>query len=291
MSDVPSVNEQIAQAWSRVPAGERRELATRANLKGAQACLLALLFGTTLAFCFKENTILLGMLALLPVLYQVVATREWIEGKPRLAISYFVAEKAAAQYARHYNTADASVKVLFKGIVTPPTGAMQEPSPGDSPKKVSVWVALFGDRLIMFSEHPEGARLEFLQSLGEQLIVSSDTAGDPDMAPDIIFLDVRSTDVDEPTRWTLQSICPQALATCLRKVQFYSEQIRAEKQRRAALAAEKARLEQERLELRRQELLRIEEERQAHELAKRQQLNEELAEKAPTKPEPAAPHP
>jgi hypothetical protein len=282
MSDVNSVQEQIKQAWQKVPAGERRELSTRANLKGAQACLLTLIFGVTLAFCFKEPTILLALLAFIPVFYQVVATREWLEGKPRIAITYFVAEKAATQYARHHKVPDYSVRLLFKGTLIAPVAEPLDPSlPGYIPNKPSVWVALFYDRLIMFSEHPEGARLEFSHPLGEGLSAFSDTSDDPDVTPEALYVETSTEGAASPKRWTLQSPYGEALMACERKIRLYGEQIRAEKARLAAEAAEKARLEQERLELLHQQQLRIEEERRAQELAERHQLIEELSSVAP----------
>jgi len=278
MSDVQSVQEQISQAWQRVPAGERRELATRANLKGAQACLLALIFGVTLAFCFKESTILLALVAFIPVFYQVVATREWLEGKPRIAITYFVAEKAAMQYARHFRSADPSVRLLFKGTLTSPPTEPADPSISDAaPRSSSVWVALLSNRLIMFSEHNDGARIEFSEPLGDELSVSSDSSDDPNTRPDSLYLEVSHSDTPEVRRWTLRAPCGETLAACERKIRLYGEQIRAEKARRAAEAAEKSRLEEERLEQARQERLRIEERRRAQELADRQQLIEELS--------------
>jgi hypothetical protein len=286
MSDVTSVQEQINQAWQKVPAGERRELSTRANLKGAQACLLALIFGVTLAFCFKEPTILLALLAFIPVFYQVVATREWLEGKPRIAITYFVAEKAATQYARHHKVSDYSVRLLFKGTLIAPVAEPLDPSlPGYIPNKPSVWVALFYDRLLMFSEHPDGARLEFSQPLGDGLTVFSDATEDPDATPGELYFEIATEGEASPERWTLQSPYGESLAACERKIRLYGEQIRAEQARRAAEAAEKTRLEQERLELLRQEQLRIEEQRRAQDLADRQQLIEELSSVIPPEQE------
>lgn len=286
MSDVTSVQEQIKQAWQRVPPGERRELSSRANLKGAQACLLALIFGATLSFCFKEPTILLALLAFCPVFYQVVATREWREGKPRIAITYFVAEKAAAQYARHLKVSDCSVRLLFRGTLIEP--AAEPIDPTYAPNNPSVWVALFYNRLIMFSEHLEGARLEFSQSLGEGFSVFSDATDDPDAIPEALYLEITTEDEATPRRWSLQSAYGESLAACERKIRLYGEQIRAEHARLAALAAEKARLERERLELLQQQRLRLEEERQAQELEDRQQLIAELSSASTTAQEVAA---
>jgi hypothetical protein len=288
MSDVTSVQEQIKQAWQKVPTGERRELATRANLKGAQACLLAVLFAGTLAFCFKEPTVLLALLAFIPVFYQVVATREWLEGKPRIAITYFVAEKTATQYARHYRVSDYSVRLLFKGTLSAPVPEPLDPAPpGYTPKKPSVWVALFYDRLLMFSEHPEGARLEFSQALSEGLSAFSDASEDPDVIPESLYLETTTEADAQPQRWTLQSAHGETLVACERKIRLYGEQIRAEQARRTAELAEKVRLEQARLELLRQEQLRIEEERRAQEIAGRQQLIEELSSAVSSSPPPA----
>lgn len=286
MSDVTSVQEQISQAWHRVPAGERRELATRANLKGAQACLLALVFGVTLSFCFKEPTLLLALLAFIPILYQVIATREWIEGKPRIAISYFVAEKTACQYARHYGTTDPSVRLLFKGTVVPPApDAAESDLPETSQTRRAVWIALFSDRLVMFSERPDGARLEFMHPLGTSLVVLSEGLGDDRDKTNTMYVDVEGAEGNGHRRWVVHGTCPETLAACERKVQHYTELIRVEQERRAALAAEKARLEQERLELRRQERLQLEEQRQAQQLAERKQLIEELSAETSPKPD------
>jgi hypothetical protein len=278
MSDVTSVQEQIKQAWQRVPAGERRELSSKADLKGAQACLLAIIFGGTLSFCFKEPTILLALLAFCPVFYQVVATREWLEGKPRIAITYFVAEKTATRYARHVKASDSAARLLFKGTLIDPTAeTLNQTIPGFIPNNPSVWVALFYDRLIMFSEHAEGARLEFSQSIGEGLSVSSDATDDPNEIPEALYLETKTEGEGAPKRWCLHSSYGECLAACERKIKLYSEQIQAEQARRAAEAAEKARIERERLQLIEQERLRIEEERRAQELADRQQLIDELS--------------
>lgn len=267
MSDTTSVQEQIKHSWQKVPTGERRELASKASLKGVHACLLALIFGTTLAFCFKQPTVLLALLAFVPVFYQVVATREWLERKPRVAITYFVAEKTATRYAHHYRVSDYSVRLLFKGTLAAPTLEPLDPSvPGYAPSKSSVWVALFYDRLIMFSENTGGARLEFSHPLGESLLVFSDASDAPEVVPQALTLEIKTAEETQPQRWTLESPYGETLAVCECKIRLYGEEIRAEQARLAAKAAEKARLRQERLDSLRQEQLRIQEERRAQEL-------------------------
>lgn len=267
MSDTTSVQEQIKHSWQKVPTGERRELASKASLKGVHACLLALIFGTTLAFCFKQPTVLLALLAFVPVFYQVVATREWLEGKPRVAITYFVAEKTATRYAHHYRVADYSVRLLFKGTLSAPVPEPLDPSvPGYSPSKSNVWVALFYDRLIMFSENTGGARLEFSHPLGDTLVAFSDTSDSPEIVPQALYLEITKGEDTQPQRWTLESPYGETLAVCERKIRLYGEEIRAEQARLAAKAAEQARLRQERLDSLRQEQLRMREELRAREL-------------------------
>jgi hypothetical protein len=292
MSDTTSVQEQIKQSWQKVPTGERRELATKASLKGVHACLLALIFGVTLAFCFKQPSALLALLAFVPVLYQVMATREWLEGKPRISITYFVAEKTAVRYAHHYQVADYSVRLLFKGTLSAPVLEPLDPSvPGYSPSKSSVWVALFYDRLIMFSENTGGARLEFSHPLGDALLAFSDASDDTEVAPRALYLEIKRADHTQPQRWTLESPYGETLAVCERKIRLYAEEIRAEQARLAAKTAEIARLRQERLDSLRQEQLRIQEERRARDLGEQDTPIVQLSNDAPPRPELGAPAP
>jgi hypothetical protein len=88
-----------------------------------------------------------------------------------------------------------------------------------SPKEV--WITLFPESLLMFSENSGGARLEFNRSIIEGLSITLDQPEDLDGNPIAQQLIIHTTGEDESEeRWLVTSRHPSALIACERKVRF-----------------------------------------------------------------------
>jgi hypothetical protein len=243
MSDTNPLEAQFKKIWQKVPQEERSEILTRAQGKAVEVCSLVTIFGCTAAFGLDMPWILLGVAALLPVLFQVVVTRTWIDSKPQTIARYFMASRTATQYARALGITNPAPKTIFRGSLLP----IREPDPAMDPEfateyaeevasatpiQKEVWISLFSDSLVMFSENPEGARLEFKSSILHDFAVNLDSPEDMSGNPLPQQLVIQAAEEDGSlSRWLVTSPHTSSLLACERKVRFFI-------QRAEALAAE-----------------------------------------------------
>lgn len=234
MTDSTPLEQQLHELWPKVPEEERLQLLAYTKSKALENCALLTVIGGSTAIGLQMPGILLAVLVTLPILYQVVAARLWLEVKPRTLIQYFVASLTASRFAQSLNSSDPSVKLIFKGSLQP------VPLDDDVPPETQelfaeelesevapprdVWISLFPDSLVMISESDAGARLEFGHSTLNDFAVALDTPEDTEPTQKESRLLIQTTSEDAVTgRWVLSSPYPSMLVACERKIRFFAE--------------------------------------------------------------------
>jgi hypothetical protein len=235
------------ETWQKMPAEEQRELLELAHGKGLEVCFLTAVFAATCAYGLKLPWILIGLALLLPVLYQVVITRIWHEVKPQLIARYLVASKTAAKYAEFLHAPERELKLIFRGSARPDIDDFHR-DPNDEfaaehaqevaneeGKAKDVWISLFPQSLIIFSENTGGAKLEFAGSLINNLSITLEIPEGPEAkeSPQILVIESRSNS-GERTKWVISSRQQSALIACERKFRFFVQRELARKTEQAA---------------------------------------------------------
>jgi hypothetical protein len=193
------VEAHFKKAWQRVPHEERQAILNTARAKGFDTCALVAIFGCSAALSLRMPWILACVATVIPVLYQVIINRVWRELKPKITATYFTASHTANLYAEKLNLERANIRQIFRGKLSELPSVYSEIKedesidsteakdlstkliedwdgsdhgfrPPDSAddhhtKYRDVWVCLFHDTMILFSENPDGAKLELSRSL------------------------------------------------------------------------------------------------------------------------------
>lgn len=146
---------------------------SRAHASGVLTCLIALIISGTIAVALKLPWAFWSVLIFTPFIFQFAAGKAWRDIRPRTLLSYLAARSAARRYAFVHNARDMNLSLLFRGYCEhifeseDVTGALEAAIANT--KEAEVWIALFGDSVIMISERPGGARCEFGHQINTRL--------------------------------------------------------------------------------------------------------------------------
>jgi hypothetical protein len=235
MSDTVQPEEQFKTIWQKVPQEERTDILARAHSKAVEVCALLAIFSCAAACGLKIPAIVLGAAALLPLLYQVVVARAVLDIKPQTVARYCMATRTATLYARALHSCEPTPRTLFRGILQPIPEELEEQTPdfveeyaeesaGVAPVQKEVWISLFPDTLVMFSESREGARLEFtspiLHDFSMTLDSPEDLSGNP--LPQQLVIETANPTASHK-RWLVTSPHTSSLLACERKVRFFAQ--------------------------------------------------------------------
>jgi len=161
------------ELWRQVPPEEKLELLSKAHTAGVLSMLGLILCGATLAVGLRQEWFLWGPLIASPLVFQVAAGRKWRQVRPRVMLEYLAARSAARRFAFTAKAKDLSLKLMFRGYVSEvfDDDAVQEKLEASisANKESAVWIALFGDAVVLISERAGGATAEFAQPLTEKL--------------------------------------------------------------------------------------------------------------------------
>jgi hypothetical protein len=237
----PEIDQR--QIWQKIPIEERQELLTVGKSKGVEVCALTAIFASACAFGLKAPLILLALATLIPILYQVVVARIYQEIRPQLIARYFVASKTATRYAQHLKIPDPEAKFIFWGKALE---VKDEPAPEKNEFSTEyeeeqhlthqnfkeVWICLFSQSLIMFSESPTGAKLELASSLLNDFSLTLEVS-DKGNALNALIIEAPSSEGSK-SRWVISSRNQSALIACERKFRFYRQRAEANKSKQKA---------------------------------------------------------
>jgi hypothetical protein len=224
---------QFKRAWQRVPHEERQTMLNTAQAKGFDTCALVAIFGCSAALSLAMPWILACIATVIPVLYQVITNRVWRELKPKITATYYTASHTANLYAKELKLEQANLRQIFRGKLSELPSLYSEIEGDESldDKDLSskliedwdaedrgfrppsatddsgvnyrdVWVCLFPDTMLLFSENPDGAKLELSRSLTAGLSASLEEEGykgdkSAEMHPQGSATDDEDTDEDD----------------------------------------------------------------------------------------------
>jgi hypothetical protein len=232
MTDSENLNQALAETWQKIPEEERTLLLAQAKAQAVEASCLCAVAGVALAASLQSFGVILCTLALVPLLYQVVSTRAWCETKPLTTVKYFVASATSKLYAKSLQSADPSLKLIFRGSLqavplnelSPEVEEFREELEEQKPTPRDVWISLFPDALVMIAEGEDGAELAFGHSTLKDFEVALDTPEDAngDSQPSRLLIQTMLNDSIE-SRWILSSPHTTTLLACERKIRFFNQ--------------------------------------------------------------------
>ncbi|MBN8548726.1 MAG: hypothetical protein J0M12_05385 [Deltaproteobacteria bacterium] len=222
------------EIWRTIPPEEKLELMSQAHAKGIMAASCAILVGGTLAVGLHMPWMLWGSLITAPFVFQFTAGKAWRGLRPRLVLEYLAARAAARRYAFSNKGKDLTVNMIFRGKLTRQFSEekVQEALEAaiENTKDAAVWIALFGDSVVMMSEDVGGARCQLAQVLNDKIDVEStpgpsgkDYANDKE-----VFITVRNKKMEE-ARYKLTSRHAAALIVFEKKIRSQMQALKAEK--------------------------------------------------------------
>ncbi len=161
----------------------------RAHSKGVAAALSCILLAAPTAIGFQHSTLFWCSFLVAPLIFQFVSGRSWRALRPRIMLEYLAARTAARRYAYVVKASNLSLKMVFRGELEhifeeeDVLGEMEASL--ENLKNIPVWVALFGDAVIMMSERYGGAELQFGHVLNDKIsIEASSPSGGGEYAQD-----------------------------------------------------------------------------------------------------------
>jgi hypothetical protein len=235
-----SVNEALLQdIWQKIPSEERAAVVSQAQSTAISTILVVLMFGWAMAVGMREQWFFWGTFLIVPFAFQVATSKAWHSLKPKLIVEYTAARAAACFYAQQANGEYLVPQAQFKGVLehagseNPATEEELSPDRPDEPRgPVPVWITLFPDSLIMFSETPFGSQREFAHHFSEDISVGTEELDEDFGGLRRLIISVRD-ETGEERRWGLTSKYNAQLTACQRKLLSAME-------RRQALAEETA---------------------------------------------------
>lgn len=199
------------------------KLIARAQSTGISTCLLLFSCAAAIAVGLKMPWAFWGTCFVLPFAFQLSSARAWRTVKARVVVEHTAARSTACWFAKQAQGQDLNPSLVFKGILE---RIIDENVTKDSEtwldrfedtQYIAVWITLFPDSFVMFSETPRGARKEFACSLYEDLAVSSEGFEDEPGSPRKIRISL--TRGERVSNWSLTSDDGASIVVCERKLQ------------------------------------------------------------------------
>ncbi len=223
--DEPMDKIDSSDLWRQIPPEEKFDLIARAHSLGVLACLVTFLVGCTLAVGLKQSWLMWGSLIMTPFVFQFFSGRAWRGIRPNLMLEYLAARSAARRYAFTTRAKDLTLNFIFRGTIErqfeddeAELKALEAAI--ENTTQTQVWVALFKDAIVMMSEMPGGAKIEFAHLLNDKLVIegrSSSDRGEYSVGREV-FLSY-SDRKPGPQKVKLTSRYPAALVVFEKKIQ------------------------------------------------------------------------
>ncbi len=220
-----SANEALLQdIWQKIPPEERAEVVTRAQSSAISTILAVLMFGWAIAVGMREQWYFWGTFLIVPFAFQIATSKAWHALKPKLIVEYTAARATACFYAQQAHGRNLVPTAQFRGFLERQFSDDQQSesdhsaSDTEEPREpVAVWVTLFPDSLVMFSETPFGSQREFAHCTSEDISVSTEEMEEDFGSQRRLLISVRDKAGAE-RRWVLTSKNAAQLAACQRKL-------------------------------------------------------------------------
>jgi hypothetical protein len=235
---VTTEKDPFFDIWRRIPPEEKLELMSRAHSVGVASVFVVLVVCGVVAVGLKIPFVFWIPFAAVPFIFQFASSKAWRGIKPRRMLEYLAARSASRRYAFGTNAEDLSIRLMFRGILSPIFEADEEyqelEAEVEDKRSTDVWIALFTETIVMISEQPGGARLEFAHTLDEKLTYEAtgfDRSLDQQRA---VLLAIVGRD-GRTYRYRVTSRYPAALLAFERQIRalFAEKQVKFEKNRAA----------------------------------------------------------
>lgn len=213
----------LADIWQKIPPKDKVKLIAEAQSTGISTCLVLFSCAAAIAVGLKMPWAFWGTCFVLPFAFQLSSARAWRTVKARVVVEHTAARSTACWFAKQAQGQDLNPSLVFKGKLE---RIIDENVRKDSEtwldrfedtQPIAVWITLFPDSFVMFSETPRGARKEFACSLYEELAVSSEGFEDEPGAPRKVLLSL--TRGETVSNWSLTSEDGASIIVCERKLQ------------------------------------------------------------------------
>lgn len=224
METPPEKQVLLDDVWQKIPPEEKLQLLARAQSTGISTIFVLLMFTGSMAVGLKSPWIFWGSFFAVPFVFQMAAAKSWRIVKPKAVVEYTAARATASVYANQVHGHDLNPTLVFKGTLERSSQEEGDLSADTFIEEdvmprgpVPVWVTLFPDSLVMFSESPHGSRKEFACSIFDELTISSEGMDDITNPDKRILVALKNKAGDE-SQWTLRSDYPASLVACERKL-------------------------------------------------------------------------
>ncbi len=241
----PESAAMAAEVWQKIPPEEKVTLIAKSQSTGISACLILIVFSACAAIGLKNPWFFWGMFLALPFSFQLASFKAWQMERVRLMAVYVAVRTSATWFATQVRGQNLTPTLIFKGVLKKEEGLQEEPQRNtwlDEERDtgpVEVWVTLFPDSIVAFSEQATGARKELACSLYANFNISSEGFEDESDSEQRLLLSLERAS-GQVTNWTLTSSSKASLLVCERKLRQTIERrnFQREQEAQAALAAE-----------------------------------------------------
>lgn len=164
-----------SEVWRQIPPEEKVEIINKAHAAGVLATVISLIIVFTASIGLQLQWLMWGSLICSPFVFQFASGKRWRHMRPKLMLEYLAARSAARRFAYAAGSKDMRVMMIFRGSLEEVFDADQRNEELEAEmmdrKESDVWVALFSDCIIMMTERPGGAELEFGYLMNERMRV------------------------------------------------------------------------------------------------------------------------
>lgn len=161
----------VDKAWNAVALEERLELISKAQAHGILCATVSMLLFSAISYGFDEvwGVAVSGLIAIMVM--PLSAGQWWRKAKPELILKYLAVRSVARRYAYGFRIQNLDVLLIVRGTITEKFSSKEAQEFYDQQKDENeqeskeVWVCLLRGGIVILSESPGGAKLEFISAI------------------------------------------------------------------------------------------------------------------------------
>ncbi len=208
----------VDDAWNAVALEERLELLSRVHADGVLAGIATILLMGTIGYGFNQISLLVAGFGMMFFTAPMFMSRTWRRAKPALILAYLAVRTMARRYAYGCGIMDLDIVLVYRGffkevyhnkeveeILRQKQVVDFDSAPTEQLKQV--WICLLRGAVVVLSERPGGAKLEFMGPITNELGLREPTP-EESTEPGAIALD--GTQISKGRTVVLTTKCPGA---------------------------------------------------------------------------------